>query len=100
MTLRPIALAGKAGLVTYTVNPAWMASWSSVALPNWLRWTGVAFGITGGSLLVATFRTLGKNLTDTVVTRAAHMLVTTGPYRWCATRSTWRLRWLWSPTPW
>ena len=27
-------------------------------------------------------RSLGKNLTDTVVTRAEHTLVTTGPYRW------------------
>ncbi len=39
-------------------------------------------GITGGLLLVVTFRTLGKNLTDTVVTRAEHTLVTRGPYRW------------------
>ena len=32
--------------------------------------------------MVVTFRTLGKNLTDTVVTRAEHTLVTRGPYRW------------------
>lgn len=81
VTLRPVAFAGMAGLVTYMINPAWMA-WSSVALSSWLRWTGVAFGIVGGLLLVATFRSLGKNLTDTVVTRAAHTLVTKGPYRW------------------
>ena len=31
---------------------------------------------------MVTFRTLGKNLTDTVVTRAAHTLVTRSPYRW------------------
>ena len=29
-----------------------------------------------------TFHSLGKNLTDTVVTRRAHTLVTHGPYRW------------------
>ncbi len=29
-----------------------------------------------------TFRSLGKNLTDTVVTRTHHTLVTTGPYAW------------------
>ncbi len=81
VTLRPIAIAGMAGLVTYMINPALM-TWSSVALPNWLRGTGVVLGITGGLLLVVTFRTLGKNLTDTVVTRAAHTLVTRGPYRW------------------
>ncbi len=81
VTLRPIAFAGMVGLVMYMINPALMA-WSSVALPNWLRWAGVVLGITGGLLLVVTFRTLGKNLTDTVVTRAAHTLVTRGPYRW------------------
>ena len=33
-------------------------------------------------LLVWTFRCLGKNLTDTVVTRQQHTLVIHGPYRW------------------
>ena len=81
VTLRPIGIASMIGLVTYMISPALMA-WSSVALPNWLRWAGVVLGITGGLLLVVTFRTLGKNLTDTVVTRAEHTLVTRGPYRW------------------
>ena len=81
VTLRPIGIASMIGLVTYMINPALMA-WSSVALPSWLRWAGVVLGTTGGLLLVVTFRTLGKNLTDTVVTRAEHTLVTRGPYRW------------------
>ena len=29
-----------------------------------------------------TLRSLGPNLTDTVVTRQAHTLITRGPYRW------------------
>ena len=33
-------------------------------------------------LLTWTFRSIGKNITDTVVTRKEHFLVTTGPYRW------------------
>ena len=33
-------------------------------------------------LLVWTFRSLGRNLTDTVVTRQHHTLVVHGPYRW------------------
>ena len=81
VTLRPFGIVTMIGLVTYMINPALMA-WSSVALPSWLRWVGVVLGITGGLLLVVTFRTLGKNLTDTVVTRAEHTLVTRGPYRW------------------
>jgi protein-S-isoprenylcysteine O-methyltransferase Ste14 len=36
----------------------------------------------GSALLVWTFRTLGPNLTDTVVTREKHTLVMHGPYVW------------------
>ena len=36
----------------------------------------------GLGLLTWTLRSLGTNLTDTVVTRHAHTLVTKGPYRW------------------
>jgi protein-S-isoprenylcysteine O-methyltransferase Ste14 len=80
-TLRPIGIAVMIGLFTYMVNPARMR-WSSMPLPVWLRWLGVGIAVIGGALFVWTFRNLGKNLTDTVVTRREHTLVTTGPYRW------------------
>ena len=38
--------------------------------------------LAGCALLAWTFRSLGKNLTDTVVTRKKHTLVVHGPYRW------------------
>jgi protein-S-isoprenylcysteine O-methyltransferase Ste14 len=81
LTLRPVGVAGMLGLVAYMVNPVWM-EWSSVSLPDWLRWTGAGLGVVAASLLTWTLRSLGKNLTDTVVTRKAHVLVTSGPYRW------------------
>jgi protein-S-isoprenylcysteine O-methyltransferase Ste14 len=80
-TLRPVGLAAMAGLLAYMIRPASMA-WSSLPMPLSLRWTGVGLGVLGGSLLIWTFRSLGANLTDTVVTRKAHTLITTGPYRW------------------
>ena len=80
-TLRPIGLATMAGLLAYMAYPQWMA-WSSLNLPSWLRWVGVALACAGGLLLVWAFRSLGPNLTDTVVTRRKHTLVTKGPYRW------------------
>ena len=80
-TLRPIGIATMLGLIAYMINPRWMA-WSSMPLPTWLRWIGVGIGIAGGALLVWTLRSLGKNLTDTVVTRKEHTLVLKGPYRW------------------
>ncbi len=37
--LRLCGLLGWIALAAYLINPAWM-SWSSVALPTWLRWIG------------------------------------------------------------
>ena len=81
LTLRPVGLLRMMGLVAWVIDPTWM-DWSSVGLPNWLRWIGVGFGLIAATLLVVTLRNLGTNLTDTVVTRARHTLVTSGPYRW------------------
>lgn len=81
VTLRLMGLASMAGLVAYLINPACMA-WAAAPLPAWLRWTGVSLGLCAGLLLTWTLRNLGRNLTDTVVTRKVHTLVTTGPYRW------------------
>ena len=81
LTLRPIALASIIGMVAYVINPARMA-WSSVELPLWLRWCGVGLGVMAAALMIVVFRTLGTNITDTVVTRARHTLVMNGPYRW------------------
>ena len=81
LTLRPAALVAAAGLVAYMVDPRSM-DWSSLPLPHWVRWCGVGLAVAGGALLIWTFHTLGPNLTDTVVTRRAHTLVTGGPYRW------------------
>jgi len=80
-TLRPLGLMLWLGVIAYMINPAWMA-WSSVPLPAWLRWTGVGVCAMTVGLLIWTLRSLGTNLTDTVVTRQAHTLVTHGPYRW------------------
>jgi protein-S-isoprenylcysteine O-methyltransferase Ste14 len=79
-TLRPVGFLHWAGVIAYLISPAWMA-WSSVPLPLWLRWTGAALMPIGAGLVVWTFRALGPNLTDTVVTRQSHTLVTRGPYR-------------------
>jgi protein-S-isoprenylcysteine O-methyltransferase Ste14 len=80
-TLRPLGAAFWLGLIVWMIDPRWMA-WSEVPLPVWLRWIGIGLLITAGGLLVWTFRSLGPNLTDTVVTRRQHTLVVHGPYRW------------------
>jgi protein-S-isoprenylcysteine O-methyltransferase Ste14 len=80
-TLRPVGAAFWLGLIAWMVDPSSMA-WSGVSLPVWLRWMGVGVIALAGGLLVWTFRCLGRNLTDTVVTRQNHTLVLHGPYRW------------------
>jgi protein-S-isoprenylcysteine O-methyltransferase Ste14 len=80
-TLRPVGLLHAAGAIAYIINPGWMA-WSQFALPLGLRWTGLPLGLFAVTLVFWTFLNLGRNLTDTVVTRKEHTLVTTGPYRW------------------
>jgi protein-S-isoprenylcysteine O-methyltransferase Ste14 len=81
LSLRPLALAAMVGLMAFLIEPSWMA-WASFHLPSWVRWSGVCLGVGSGGLLIWTFRSLGHNLTDTVVTRRNATLVTDGPYRW------------------
>lgn len=80
-TLRPVGVAAMLGLLAFMINPPWMA-WSSVRLSAWLRWIGAGLGVPAAGLLIWTVHNLGPNLTDTVVTRREHTLVTSGPYRW------------------
>ena len=80
--LRLCLLLAGAVFAAYLIDPS-SVSWSSLQLPHWLRWVGAALGlVVVPSLLLWTFHSLGRNLTDTVVTRREHTLVTHGPYRW------------------
>jgi len=85
---RPLLILGRVavalplflGVLTYVANPRWMA-WSALALPAWVRWTGVVLGLAMVPAAYWAFRTLGRNVSETVLTREHHELVTTGPYR-------------------
>lgn len=81
VVLRLAGLAMWASVFAYMINPAWL-SWARLPLPVWLRWTGVVLGLISWVLVVWMFRSLGNNITPTVVTRKEHTLVTGGPYRW------------------
>ncbi len=81
LTLRPVAAIGAIGGLAYLIDPAWML-WSSLPLPLSVRWIGIVIGMGAGSLLIWTMRSIGLNLTDTVVTRKVHALVVHGPYRY------------------
>ena len=67
--------------LAYVISPA-SVQWSSFPLPTWIHWLGIVTGMLCSFLMYWTLNSLGKNLTDTVVTRAEATLVTHGPYRW------------------
>jgi protein-S-isoprenylcysteine O-methyltransferase Ste14 len=81
ITLRLAGLAVWLGTLAWLVNPRWMA-WAELPLPLWLRWVGAGLGTAAAVLMYFTLTALGKNLTDTVVTRQDATLVTHGPYRY------------------
>ena len=68
-------------LIAYMLNPEWM-EWSSLSLPIWLRWLGVVVGMAMLPLLTWVMISIGKNVSETFLTKERHELVTHGPYRW------------------
>ena len=76
-----VALPLFGSILLYLLNPRWMA-WAEVALPIWGRWAGVVAGLLAVPAALWVFRSIGRNVSETVLTKRDHALVTTGPYRW------------------
>lgn len=77
-----VALPLFGSALVYVLNPRWMA-WSSFNAPEWLRWTGVGLGACVVPSVYWVLSALGSNVSETVLTKDRHELVTTaGPYRW------------------
>jgi protein-S-isoprenylcysteine O-methyltransferase Ste14 len=81
VSLRLAGLCLWAATCGYLLFPGYFR-WASVELPYWLRWLGLAAALVNSLLMYWTLSSLGRNLTDTVVTRKQATLVTHGPYRW------------------
>lgn len=76
-----VALPLLLSFFAYMINPKWMA-WSAVDLPVWARWTGVGVGIVCLPILWSLFSSIGSNISETVLTKTDHKLITTGPFGW------------------
>lgn len=68
-------------ILAYLIHPAWMA-WAAVPMPEAVRWVGAVLGLALVPLTYWVFVTIGRNISETVLTKTTHELVTTGPYRW------------------
>lgn len=73
----PLLLA----ILLYACNPRWM-SWSVSSLPVWVRWLAAGLGIACVPLTWWVFSSIGSNISETVLTKRNHKLVTEGPYHW------------------
>ena len=76
-----VALPLFGSILLYLLNPRWMA-WAEMPLPIWVRWAGVIAGLLAIPAALWVFRSIGRNVSETVLTKRDHALVTTGPYRW------------------
>ena len=68
-------------MLAYMIHPPSMA-WAGVRLPEEVRWAAAAVGLAMLPFLVWTLRSIGPNISETVLTKRDHALVTHGPYRW------------------
>ena len=68
-------------ILLYAFLPGRMA-WSTIYLPIWVRWLGAVLGVACLPLLWWVFTSIGSNISETVLTKREHRLVTDGPYRW------------------
>jgi protein-S-isoprenylcysteine O-methyltransferase Ste14 len=59
-----------------------LLAWADVALPTWLRSVGAGMTLTAIPAAWWVFRSIGRNVSETVLTKSDHQLVTIGPYRW------------------
>lgn len=79
--LRLGGLAAWLTLMLYLVYPQAL-QWATLEFPLWLKCVGASLAILSVPLFHWMLRSLGTNITDTVITRKQATLVMHGPYRW------------------
>ena len=82
LAIRSLAgLAVLMSILAHTVAPRWMA-WATFPRPGWVPWVGAMLGLLTIPAAYWVFASLGRNVSETVLPKQQHELVTTGPYRW------------------
>lgn len=81
IVVRLLLIPWLAVVVVYVVAPGLLVA-LQVDLPGWARWLGAGAWLASLALLLWVHRSLGRNFSGLLRTRADHELVTWGPYRY------------------
>ncbi len=79
-----VALPLFLAVVLTVAYPPWMA-WASFRWPDWAQWVlwvGAVLGALSVPAVYWVFASIGSNISETVLTKDQHQLITHGPYRW------------------
>ncbi len=76
-----LALPVAVSFFAYVFAPNWLA-WSALDLPTWLRSAAACLAVACLPAIRWMFVSIGDNISETVLTKRTHQLVTAGPYRW------------------
>ena len=76
-----VALPLFLSVVLSVIMPRTMG-WATFSLPGWVRWIGAGLGLAAVPVAYWVFSSLGGNVSETVLTKESHTLVTAGPYHW------------------
>lgn len=76
-----MALLVAVSFFAYIFAPRWL-SWSDLGLPLWLRWGAAILAVACIPAFWWVLVSIGDNISETVLTKSTHQLVTHGPYRW------------------
>ena len=63
-----VGLPGMLLMLAFLIHPPWIA-WSSLTTPAWGRWVGVFVGLGVAPLNLWMLRSLGKNISETILTK-------------------------------
>jgi protein-S-isoprenylcysteine O-methyltransferase len=70
-----------ASMLFYIFYPS-LIEWAKFEIPHLIRLLCAIVALLNIPFLLWTFRSIGRNISETVLTKSSHELVTCGPYRW------------------
>jgi protein-S-isoprenylcysteine O-methyltransferase Ste14 len=76
-----MALIVAVSFFAYVFAPTWLA-WSAWDLPIWLRSAAGVVAVVCLPAIWWMFVSIGDNISETILTKSTHQLVTHGPYHW------------------